>query len=128
LQSKGEMLRGLPHSNELGRWFRHSWSSSMASSSTCTSYAGSSCETFTAASSFAATDSLCDPVMMHRCKWLCKWCSKWNGTWWSWWYAIIWTCLTRFDRVGVILFYQVVNIIQKPVPQAHVIYYILFYS
>jgi hypothetical protein len=40
----------------------------------------------------------------------------------------IWTCLTLFDRVGEILFYQVVNIIQEYVPQAHVIYRILFYS
>jgi hypothetical protein len=77
------MLRGLPRSNELRRWSGHSWSSSTASSSACASCAGSSCGTFS-----AATDSSCDPVMMHRCKWLCKWYIRWDSIWWSWLHAI----------------------------------------
>jgi hypothetical protein len=38
-----------------------------------------------------------------------------------------WTWLITIDRVCANLFYQVVNIIQEHVPQAHVIYRILFY-
>jgi hypothetical protein len=122
------MLRGLPHSKELGWWSTHSGRSSSCSSISGTSCAWISCRPDPVCSSWTATcNSSCDSVW---CNYISKYANGASD-------AVIcydhddmiyrWTHWDLWYRLEVKPFHKVVNIIQYPLLRIHVIYCILFY-
>jgi hypothetical protein len=96
------VLQGLPFSNEVCWWSRHSGNSTSCSSSLSTSYvippSGSSSSTMGVSS--------CNPVWCIRvCEYMeCTWYG--NDIWWTWVFAYEWTLLLLFYRVGADLLFS----------------------